>query len=698
MTLRRPSLLAHALLLAVAVAPMVQADAGRVAADGCTVGVVLKPYATGAAVSCLEQRLVDLGYAVGGPDTYYDAVTLKAVKAYQTTRGLYSDGIVTSIVARQLGLRGTLPSGPDVSRVTVIGDSTSAAMRWYDEANNVTTAYDVMGAHHDLVWSIESCRRLVTASCRGRVDPGTGLQWAPVSVLPMMQGSLRGRLGQALVIMAGYDDWTITSAIDAIVNEARLQGVTRVFWLNYRIGPGAYSYKKYYVQHNADLEAARARQPNLVVLDWNGYVSSRPASTQTSWFASDGIHLTRVGAAALASFIDAAVDASDVAACLPASTSTGVVDPASGDPAELAVAPSGFASVVPRRALDTRQGSTGRVGAGRTVTLDLDTLAPGAVPAGATSVALQVTAVSPCASGFLTVFACGLRPSTSNVNYVSGRTTTGLALSLLSGRSVCIHSSAATHLTVDVVGAVAASGDLFHPNPGGPARWVDTRGQPAVTDVSGLMTDGASITVPIAGRGDVPADAAAVWLNVTAVSRSGPVQLAVTPGACLPAPTGGSTTSVSAHTGRAAASAVLVPLVDGAVCVRATGGAVHAVIDLSGWFGGPAAGGLVYRAITPSRVVDTRPASIVTAGGVVSVTASTVTVMNIAAVASAGFGFTSAKPCGVTAVSSFLNTVPGETVSNLGAVGPGTDDAVCISPSVVSHLVVDATGRFEVPV
>ena len=374
MTTRSFRLLAASLLAL----PLVSGVAGQVKADGCRVDVVLKPYTTNAAVTCLESRLAELGYTVGTPNTYYDPVTAKAVKAFQTTRGLYNDGIVTSIVARQLGLRGSLPSGPGVSKVTVIGDSTSAAMRWYDEANNVTTAFDVMGSHHDLVWSIESCRRLVSASCRGRVDPGTGLQWAPVSVLPLMQGTLRGRLGQALVIMAGYDDVSITNAIDQIVSEARLQGVSRVFWLNYRIGPGTYSYKKYYEQHNRDLESAKARQPNLQVLDWNGFANSQPPETQASWFASDGIHLTRVGAAALAAFIDAAVDNSDVDSCLAANASTGFADPTSGDAADPTVAPSGFSGVTPVRVLDTRTGTTGRVGAGRTVTIDLD----GVLPAG----------------------------------------------------------------------------------------------------------------------------------------------------------------------------------------------------------------------------------------------------------------------------------------------------------------------------
>jgi peptidoglycan hydrolase-like protein with peptidoglycan-binding domain len=676
------------LLISLLGAPLAGVGARVASADGCTVSVVLKPYAVNAAVPCLERRLADLGYTVGSPDTFYDATSVKAVKTYQLTRGLYDDGIVTSIVARQLGLRGSLPDGPGVSKVTVIGDSTSAAMRWYDEANNTTTAYDVMGSHHDLAWSIESCRRLVALSCRGRKDPGTGLQWSPVSVLPLMRGSLKGRLGQALVIMAGYDDADISAAIDPIVNEARQQGVSRVFWLNYRIGPGAYPYKQYYLAHNRQLEGAGPRLPNLVVLDWNGYANAQPTATQTAWFASDGIHLTKDGAAALAAFIDSAVDSSDVASCLASAATTGTPDPTAGEPADPAVASAGFVGDQPVRVLDTRNGSTGRVGAGRTVTVDLASV----LPAGATSAALQVTAVTPCASGFLTVFACGVRPSTANVNYVSGRTTSGLALSLLTDRSVCVHSSAATHLTVDVVGAFTAEGELFHPNPGGPVRWVDTRGEPAMVALAGPLVDGGDATVQVAGLGDVPSDATAVWLNVAAVSRSGPVQMVVYPGACGTSPVA---TSVSSHTGRAAAAAVLAPLRDGKVCIRSNGGAAHAVVDLSGWFGGPTTGGLAYRALAPTRVVDTRPNSIVAAGGTATVPVSTTTVVNVAAVGSTGFGYASAKPCGSTALTALLNTVPGETVSNLGAVGPGDAGAMCVSPSVTTHLAIDVTGRFE---
>ncbi len=245
--------LTAALLLAGTITPLLTlADAPTASAVTCTVTVRLSPGANNAAVRCLEQRLIELKLRSGAADTVYDSTSANAVKTFQRSRGLYPDGIVTSVTGRQLGLRGALPAAGS-PKVTVLGDSTSAAMRWYDEARNETAIYDIMGASYDLQWSVESCRRLAARSCVGRTDPGTGGKWIPISVLPEMRGNLKGRLGNAVVIMAGYDDYpSITPAIDAIVAEAEAQGVARVFWLTYRTTSN-YGYGGYYAQHNAAL-------------------------------------------------------------------------------------------------------------------------------------------------------------------------------------------------------------------------------------------------------------------------------------------------------------------------------------------------------------------------------------------------------------------------------------------------------------
>jgi hypothetical protein len=80
---------------------------------------------------------------------------------------------------------------------------------------------------------------------------------------------------------------------------------------------------------------------------------------------------------------------------------------------------AGFTGITPNRVMDTRLGTgvTGKVGAGQAVTLTI----PG-LPAGTTAVALNVTAVNPTATSYLTVYPAGaLRPGTSNLNYTKAQ-------------------------------------------------------------------------------------------------------------------------------------------------------------------------------------------------------------------------------------------------------------------------------------
>jgi hypothetical protein len=81
---------------------------------------------------------------------------------------------------------------------------------------------------------------------------------------------------------------------------------------------------------------------------------------------------------------------------------------------------------VPKRVLDTRDpalgGASGKIGAGRTVSIDVGKIVPG----DAVATVLSVTATASCQPGYLTVFACGARPPTSNIDYQVGRTTAGM--------------------------------------------------------------------------------------------------------------------------------------------------------------------------------------------------------------------------------------------------------------------------------
>ena len=95
------------------------------------------------------------------------------------------------------------------------------------------------------------------------------------------------------------------------------------------------------------------------------------------------------------------------------------------------------------------------------------------VPSNATAVALNVTAVTPSSSGFITVWPCGVaRPATSNVNYTAnGIVPNGVIAPIGSGGKVCFYSLAETDLIVDVAGWFA--GDAFVGIT--PSRLADTR-------------------------------------------------------------------------------------------------------------------------------------------------------------------------------------------------------------------------------
>ena len=683
-------LAAAGVLAAVAVPLVPVADAPVVSAVSCTVTVRLTPGVTNAAVTCLEQRLRELGYASIVVDTRYDAVSVGAVRDFQRKRGLYADGIVTSITGRQLGLRGALPAAGS-PKVTVLGDSTSAAMRWYDEARNETAIYDVMGTTYDLQWSVESCRRLMANSCVGRTDLGSGLRWTPVSVLPEMRTNLKGRLGQAVVIMAGYDDYpSIADDIDAIMGEAESQGVSRVFWLTYRTS-SSYGYGAYYANHNATLQAAKVRHPNLVVLDWNAYTRSQPITTQRAWFERDDIHMTRAGGMALAQYLKSSIDASEITECTAVNTRAGTTPPAVGTPTTPPGAQEGFVGIRPVRVFDSASLGLGKVAAGRMVTVNL---APSVTDANASSAVLNVTAINPCTAGHLTVWDCAARPNTSNVNYESGRTTSGVAVSLMTNRSVCIYTHAPVDLRVELTGWFAPGGTLFHPV--GPVRWLDTRpARTAVTPTKGVLA-GNQIDVPIAGIGGVPATATGVWLNVTAEASGGaPTGLQVYPGPCGTPPASG---TVAVLGGRAAATGTLLALgANGGVCVRAGSGAVHAIVDVAGWFHDESVeGGLVYRAVAPTRVLQLVD---IAAQGSRAVTIDAVSVMNVTAAnnGSTSPGHVTLRPCGGADTSSLVNYAGRENSANLGVVAPGTSSQACIVAATATRVLADRSGVFVVP-
>jgi hypothetical protein len=101
----------------------------------------------------------------------------------------------------------------------------------------------------------------------------------------------------------------------------------------------------------------------------------------------------------------------------------------------------------------------GRAAAGSVT--ELQVVDRGGVGADAAAVVLNVTAVSPSAPGFLTVFPCGeTQPLASNINYIPGDVVPNAVVAKVgAGGKVCVFSSAETHIVIDVNAWFAESDD-----------------------------------------------------------------------------------------------------------------------------------------------------------------------------------------------------------------------------------------------
>jgi hypothetical protein len=277
-----------------------------------------------------------------------------------------------------------------------------------------------------------------------------------------------------------------------------------------------------------------------------------------------------------------------------------------------------FVGVTPRRVLDTRNAVGGpkvRIPAGGTISIPLAGAAmqrtdgtPVTLPASATAVAMNVTAVMPSQAGFFTVWPCDApMPVASNVNFTPGSVVAnGVVASLGASGSVCVYSNQQSDVIVDVLGWFTA-GTAQPPYTGAvPLRLVDTRN--AIGGPAGVITPTTPRSVPVRGAKltvngvvrEVPADASAVALNVTMVEAQEAGYATVWPcGTPMPV-----ASNVNFTRGGTSANGVIAPIgADGSVCVFASANA-HLIVDVAGWFAGGT--GAPFVGNVPKRLVDTR--------------------------------------------------------------------------------------------
>lgn len=252
--------------------------------------------------------------------------------------------------------------------------------------------------------------------------------------------------------------------------------------------------------------------------DLGGFITSFPCGTPQPLTASlnyaaaqiiaNGAIIALGDGGRLCIFTSQAMDiVVDVTGYAPAGTALGT-----GAPARLYESRPGEATA------DGLQQGTGRVSAGEIVEVDVG--GRGDVPADAEAAILNFTAIRPDVGGFITSFPCGSpQPLTASLNYGPGNViANGATIKLGDDGKVCVFTSQALDLVVDVTGFVPPGTEFTATEPG---RVYETRTGQATIDGQqegvGRTSAGGTIEVEIAGRAGVPTDAVAAVMNITAI-------------------------------------------------------------------------------------------------------------------------------------------------------------------------------------
>ncbi|MFP5487415.1 MAG: hypothetical protein ACLGHQ_03815, partial [Acidimicrobiia bacterium] len=179
----------------------------------------------------------------------------------------------------------------------MIGDSTLSGVRWADRYGDLE--------RFNFLFDAESCRRTIEESCWSRE------QYRPPTALEALQAH-EGEWGEVLVVMTGYNDSStgFADGVEAIVSEARRQGIGSVMWLSLRTKGVDYEEPLHLANGSTYRDANRSLyiladefDGYLQIADWASHSAERP-----EWFETDGAHLAAGGVDAVTEFIASQVD------------------------------------------------------------------------------------------------------------------------------------------------------------------------------------------------------------------------------------------------------------------------------------------------------------------------------------------------------------------------------------------------------
>jgi hypothetical protein len=257
--------------------------------------------------------------------------------------------------------------------------------------------------------------------------------------------------------------------------------------------------------------------------------------------------------------------------------------------------PSGLAGLFnplpggPKRILDTRDGTGGPAQPlGPNSSIPIQVGGGADVPAGATGIVLNVTAVNGTANSYLSVYPTGSPGLFSNLNFPAGRNLPNRVISKLSsGGQVSVYNSEGR---VDVVGDLvgylsggAGGGAYFHAQ--SPVRILDTRPPSQVGPYSTPFGPNQTRAVNAAGQAGVPlAGTLAVFANVTVTNPDTASYLTAFPGDAGAPPLASDLNFLAFET-IPNLVVVKVGAADGTTKIYNNLGYVDVLADLSGWIG-----------------------------------------------------------------------------------------------------------------
>ena len=259
--------------------------------------------------------------------------------------------------------------------------------------------------------------------------------------------------------------------------------------------------------------------------------------------------------------------------------------------------------------IDTHYAGTGKIPAGTSLPLQITGRTGSGIPSGEVlaAVALNVTPVDPTGVGYMTVWSGnGPAPLAANLNLSPGKTIPNLVISQVDGSGqVSIYNGgvAAVDVVVDAQGYFPISTSYVSMTP---ARLLDTRPGHHTVDENdaaiGAISSASQLDLPVLTRAGIPASGVDTLIfNLTAVLPSNVGYVTAWSGDdALP-----TAANLNLNPGYTTPNLVFSKVgAQGAVSIYNGGLAgTNLVADVQGWF--PT--GSSYTALTPARLVDTRP-------------------------------------------------------------------------------------------